>query len=87
MQPVPRGPVCQSCGLPMSVGGGTEMDGVSRSIEYCSQCYRDGRFTDPAITVEEMVLRSQERMRSAGVPEPVIEKNLMKIYSLDRWMD
>jgi hypothetical protein len=90
VQAIPRGPICQSCGMPMSTdknGGGTEMDGTTKSIEYCSRCYRNGMFTEPGISVEEMVVKTQETLRSMGLPEPVIEKNLMAIYSLERWRD
>ncbi len=90
VQAIPRGPKCQSCGMPMSTdedGGGTEMDGVTRSIEYCSRCYKDGVFREPELTVDEMIEKTQQRLRSMGMPEPVIEKNLMAIYSLERWKD
>lgn len=39
--------MCQSCGLPLSKdsnGGGTNADG-SKSAEFCSYCYQDGKFT------------------------------------------
>jgi hypothetical protein len=43
----PKGPACQSCGMPLSrdpKGGGTEAD-HSLSKEFCSHCYVDGKFT------------------------------------------
>ena len=83
-----RGPKCQSCGLPIALdGGGTEMDRTTLSIEFCSSCYRDGRFTEPEITVDEMVERTKTRLLAMGVPEPVVEKNLMAVYNLERWRD
>ena len=39
-------------------GGGTETNG-SKSTDYCSHCYRMGRFTDPNLTAEEMVATVQ----------------------------
>jgi hypothetical protein len=33
---------------------GTERDGSS-SAEFCSLCYREGAFTMPALTVDEMI--------------------------------
>jgi len=90
VQPIPPGPSCQSCGMPMfrdQNGGGTEMDGVTRSIEYCSRCYKDGKFTEPDLTVDEMIARIQERLRSEGMAEPVIERNLMAVYGFTRWSD
>lgn len=74
--------------MPMSTdprGGGTEMDGATRSVEYCSRCYRNGAFVEPGITVDEIIERTQKMLRETGMPEPVIEKNLMAIYSLERW--
>ncbi len=52
----PKGPFCQSCGMPLSKdknSGGTEVDGT-KTTEYCSNCYRDGTFTEPDITMEQM---------------------------------
>ncbi len=51
-----EGPVCQSCGKPMSRPDefGTNTDG-SRSDEYCSFCFQNGKFTYPNITAEHMI--------------------------------
>jgi hypothetical protein len=90
VRPIPPGPICQSCGMPMSSderGGGTEADGVTRSIEYCSLCYLDGKFTEPDLTVDEMIAKTQGRLQALGMAEPVIERNLWAIYGLDRWRD
>ena len=47
---------CQSCAMPMSKKEdfGTEADG-SLSQEYCVYCYQKGKFTNPNITMEEML--------------------------------
>jgi hypothetical protein len=34
-------------------GGGTERDGT-KSLMYCSSCYRDGAFVQPELSVREM---------------------------------
>ncbi|HBG11671.1 MULTISPECIES: zinc ribbon domain-containing protein [Clostridia] len=48
--------MCQSCGLPFNKEHShfiaTEPDG-SKSI-YCTNCYKDGKFIDPDLTMEEM---------------------------------
>lgn len=46
---------CQSCGMPMTpeYAYGTEADG-SQSPDYCSYCYKDGKFTGE-MTMEEMI--------------------------------
>ncbi len=54
---MPEGPVCQSCGLkpldsPESFG--TNADG-SKSEDYCVYCFKDGAFTYPDATLEEMI--------------------------------
>jgi hypothetical protein len=66
-------------------GGGTEMDGTTKSVEYCSDCYRDGRFVEPDITVDEMIARVKVRLSAMGIPEPVVERHLMAVYNLERW--
>lgn len=54
----PKGPFCQSCGMPMAEAKdedfGTNADG-SKNEEYCSYCYQKGAFTDPDITLEKMI--------------------------------
>ena len=46
---------CQSCGMPLApdTALGTEADG-SPSQDYCSYCYKDGKFTGD-MTMEEMI--------------------------------
>lgn len=46
---------CQSCGMPLGPGAahGTEADG-SPSDDYCSYCYKDGKFAGE-MTMEEMI--------------------------------
>lgn len=87
MMPIPEGPFCQSCGMPLSrdeKGGGTEAAG-SKSTEYCSHCYQEGKFTDPALTVDQMVARVQGKMREMHVPEPMIGGLASQIPNLKRW--
>lgn len=48
---------CQCCGMPLDEGSelkGTEADG-SISDGYCIYCYKDGAFTAPDMTMEEMI--------------------------------
>ena len=48
---------CQCCTMPMAVSGelkGTEADG-SKNKDYCIYCYKDGAFTAPNVTMEEMI--------------------------------
>ena len=56
---------CQSCGRPMlrDREHGTTAVGA-RATEYCSDCYRNGRFTEPDILPSEMINRSAQFLRS-----------------------
>ena len=49
--------ICQSCGMPLDKDpnqGGTNSD-QSRSDQYCSFCFQDGKFTDEGITLQEKI--------------------------------
>ena len=83
----PKGPYCQSCGMPMSKdkkGGGTRADG-SRSAEFCSHCFVAGKFTDPDLTAEQMVEKVQANMRKIHVPGFLARRFTKDIPSLKRW--
>ena len=49
---------CQSCTQPIEKDAdfGTEADG-SRSRDYCSCCYQNGAFTEPEVTMDQMLAR------------------------------
>jgi len=78
---------CQSCGMPLArdeQGGGTEADG-SRSAEYCSHCYQDGKFTMPDLTPSQMAERVADRLRSLSISESQIASATESIEMLRRW--
>lgn len=52
------GPVCQSCGMPLAepADRGNCSDG-QMSEDYCHQCFENGSFTEPSITMTEMRLK------------------------------
>jgi Putative zinc ribbon domain len=82
-----RGPFCQSCGMPLSrdaEGGGTNTDG-SRSREYCSHCYQDGRFTEPNLSLEEMMARVEGKLLSMHIPSLLARRFTRNIPNLSRW--
>lgn len=67
-------------------GFGTESDG-SKTTEFCSFCYRDGAFTKPDMTVDEMVQSSVDFM-TAEFKMPVEQASRMSndvIRKLRRW--
>jgi len=74
--------------MPLSkdpLGGGSEADGTL-SGEYCSHCYRSGRFTEPDITREGMAAKVQaitwEKFWMPGFVSWFFVRNLPK---LKRW--
>jgi hypothetical protein len=78
---------CQSCGMPLSrdeQGGGTNSDG-SKSVEYCSHCYRAGAFTTPSLTVLEMQQRVETKLKELALPPAFVEAQIQRIPTLKRW--
>ena len=81
------GDVCQSCSMPLEEGKdhGTNADG-SRHKQYCHFCFQKGKFTEPRITMEQMiekvvgimmlekVMDEREVRRIAGVIIPALER-------------
>lgn len=47
---------CQSCGMPMAKESdfGTNVYG-GRNGDYCHFCFHDGKFTQPGLTMEQMI--------------------------------
>ncbi len=77
---------CQSCGMPISSDEelGTESD-EKKSNDYCNRCYQNGKFTEPKLTVEQMVQRVGRQMKTMGFPEKMITLNAKLIPSFKRW--
>jgi hypothetical protein len=83
----PKGPACQSCGMPLSrdvKGGGGNADG-SRSSEYCSHCYEKGVFTQPNISVDEMTALVEGKLRSMHFPGFIARRFARQVPTLRRW--
>lgn len=84
-----EGSPCQSCGapMPMAVGFGTEEDGSS-SEKYCSFCYAGGAFTDPEMTMDEMIEKAS-RGWSEMDPSVTYEQAKQQVGAmapgLERW--
>lgn len=66
-----KGAYCQSCGRPVrsKEDMGITLDG-DRSEDYCKYCYEHGEFTEPDITLEEMINKTTalmvEKMKLPG---------------------
>ena len=83
----PKGPFCQSCGMPSSKdekGGATEADGT-KSPDYCSRCYQDGAFTDPDMTVDQMIAKVKGKMQEMHFPGFLANMFTKDIPKLKRW--
>jgi len=51
-----RAIICQSCGMPMQKDEDFGMNaGGTKNGEYCHFCFKDGRFTDEGITMEQKI--------------------------------
>jgi hypothetical protein len=65
-------------------GGGTNADG-SKSIEYCSNCYQQGKFVLPDITVGEMQQRVIGKLKEYHFPGFLAWLMTRNIPKLKRW--
>lgn len=78
---------CQSCGMPLkrdAKGGGTNADG-SKSVMYCSNCYDQGKFILPEITLNEMKERVKSKLKEFGFPGFLAGIYTKNIPKLERW--
>jgi len=83
----PKGPFCQSCGMPLSKdkdGGGTEKDGT-KSKDYCSHCYQNGQFTQPDLTVQQMQELVKGKLKDMHFPGFLAGMFTKNIPQLKRW--
>lgn len=78
--------LCQSCGVPLDNPEflGTEVDG-SRNEEYCLNCYVEGSFRDPDMTLDEMqeiIISEMEKMQESS---DRIDMAVSNLENLKRW--
>ena len=53
---------CESCAMPIGPGlYGTNANGTDNQ-DYCKFCYQNGVFTEPELTLEEMIKKSIHHM-------------------------
>jgi hypothetical protein len=81
-----QGLFCQSCAMPLQKPEdfGTNADG-SKNQEYCQYCCQKGNFTEPAITMEQMIEKCTGIMKQMNMPEAQIEQTKKFIPMLKRW--
>lgn len=79
--------MCQSCGLPFNKEHAhfiaAEPDG-SRSI-YCTNCYKDGKFIEPDLSMEEMVEMIVPVLGKSIGEEEAREEMTSLLPNLKRW--
>lgn len=78
---------CQSCGMPLKrdpLGGGSNADGT-RSERFCSHCFRDGAFTQPDMSVDQMQARVKAKLKELGFPGFLTPLFTRGIPKLERW--
>ena len=62
---------CNSCGRPIvKEDYGTNEDG-SLNPEFCKDCFQEGKYTEPDITLTEMIVRKSKEMmeKNPRLPE------------------
>jgi hypothetical protein len=78
---------CQSCGMPMEdwFFGTDSSDQITK--EYCRFCYVKGQFTEPELTVDQMIQRNMDFMtRKLKIAEEKSrEFSYALIPTLSRW--
>ena len=65
-----QGPFCQSCGMPMTKPSdfGIAKEGF-RINDYCRYCWVDGAFTNPAMSMQEMLDFCTKELTKQHMPE------------------
>jgi hypothetical protein len=85
---MPKGPFCQSCGMPLEseLLFGTKLDG-SKTQEYCTYCYQNGSFTAPDISLKEMLEKSTNILIEKRGMSAMQAKMLTNMFipKLKRW--
>jgi hypothetical protein len=82
----PERSFCQSCAMPMEKPDdfGSNSDG-SKNEEYCCYCYKNGKFTEPDITMAQMITKCESIMKQMHISEVQIEQTKAFIPMLKRW--
>ena len=84
----PNGSFCQSCAMPLENTEffGTNVDGTKSTV-YCTYCYQNGKFTEPTITMNQIIekcvtIMTQQKIMPEDQANPLIRKT---IPQLNRW--
>ena len=80
-------PICQSCGMPLTKDKdfGTNKD-KSKSEEYCFHCFRNGKFLDEGISLQEKIDKNVKFAIQMGMSEDKARKMASNVLpKLKRW--
>jgi hypothetical protein len=84
----PKGPFCQSCGMPLEKAEdfGTARNGCLIN-DYCHHCFQNGAFTEPGISMNEMIDKCGRLMAQEEImPEPQARALMAEVIpKLKRW--
>lgn len=84
----PLGPFCQSCGMPLEKTRdfGTDLTGL-RVNDYCHWCFSDGVFTEPEISLPDMIDKCVGIMAKKKIMPEVQARALIAnvLPKLKRW--
>ncbi len=78
---------CQSCGMPLAKGVyGTNWD-KSDNHEFCKFCFKEGDFTEPGLSLAQMIEKSAHYMvqNLKFSKEEALELSRKIISQLKRW--
>jgi len=78
--------ICQSCGLPFTdESKGTNRD-QTKSEDYCINCFQNGNFVEPSLSLREMEIRELERAKkNENLTLEEAQKALKILPTLKRW--
>lgn len=78
---------CQSCGMPLSGEEllGTEKNG-EKNQDFCVYCYENGAFTNPEMTMAQMIEVCVPHMKESGYTEEKAREMMEQFLpTLKRW--
>jgi len=80
--------ICQSCSMPLREEAlcGTNADG-SKNEEYCIYCFKEGKFTEPDLTQEQIIEKGVQYLVKEQNIELSEAKRIMQeaTRNLKRW--
>ena len=80
---------CQSCGMPMKIDSdfGTNSEG-RKNEEFCTYCYKGGKYTNPDITMDQMITSCVGMMVKFGTLEAQAKEQMQQLIpTLKRWSE